>query len=461
MRIDRGSFLYGQALPVIIAVAMVTSVVGILGLGIVDIGDDVDAGGAEGIQTSAAGAPFGVHLSFLEDTRTTLTAQWFTHGNEDPGTVIEWGPAPDQLVHSAEGFVEEIPDDDTLAHTATMTDLTPGQTVYYRVGGDSGFTPVWETEAAPAEGEPWRFVLYGDQGIRGFAPDLHDFILAEDPLPDLLMIAGDLSYAEEDPDEWDIWYEQNEELFARVPQMSAIGNHGGEGPLGTAPWKARVAFPHEEFFYSFDFMNMHVLVLQSEIPDARSDGIFEDMVMFAEEDLEDAAERKAAGEIDFIAVQQHHPMYSNHESFGRQWNAEMFSWQEQQVQRHDVDLLLTGHNHMYERSYPIVASVPTTTETHSYEDPEGVIQIISGGGGRSLYDFQHPDDFWPHTVEWARRYHYTVFDVDGTSIHSEAWTTGFVPGEQLDSWDLTVTPGGSTADAVTEAVTEAVRAGLP
>ena len=79
-----------------------------------------------------------------------------------------------------------------------------------------------------------------------------------------------------------------------------------------------------------------------------------------------------------------------------------------------VDLVLQGHNHNYQRSYPItynnnnnnndnkiininndISSKPTITSanTSTYNNPTGEIYVTAGTGGESLYDFKNKADF--------------------------------------------------------------------
>ena len=56
-----------------------------------------------------------------------------------------------------------------------------------------------------------------------------------------------------------------------------------------------------------------------------------------------------------------------------------------------MDLVLQGHNHNYERTYPIVFNstdlsnpIETSTNTTTYTDPDGKIFVTVGTGERVL-----------------------------------------------------------------------------
>jgi hypothetical protein len=71
-------------------------------------------------------------------------------------------------------------------------------------------------------------------------------------------------------------------------------------------------------------------------------------------------------------------------------------------EENDVDLVLQGHIHNYERSVPIVfndddsdSPIPTGTNGSTYVDPEGQIFATVGTGGHSIHEFRGMN---PHIV---------------------------------------------------------------
>ena len=49
--------------------------------------------------------------------------------------------------------------------------------------------------------------------------------------------------------------------------------------------------------------------------------------------------------------------------------------------------MLAGHNHNYERSYPLAGGLVAQKGSGPYKKGNGVVFVISGGGGRSLRRF--------------------------------------------------------------------------
>lgn len=402
-------------------------------------------------ETTTDPLPRGIHLSWTDDPYTTLTVQWFTDGPIDPGSTVEWGSSATELTNNATGVTEKTlgaesdndPSVDTiLVHTATMTGLTAGQPVFYRVGGPGAWSDVIETKGVPAEGESFRIVTFGDQDVTPGTSDIvnQDVINAG---PDLVVILGDIPYADDHDDQhkWDIWYDMVEPYASRIPVMMTPGNHETvdweDGSENATAYAKRVAMPGNEFFFTWEYNGLFFLSIPSHPTQWDNDVSRAEMISFADEALEDAKERKEAGELDHVIVYQHHQMVSNHESSNRQFNRDLLTWEEPLLQQHEVDMLWNGHNHFYERTYPMVASIPTSFDRTGYQDETGYIELTSGGAGRSLYNFQHPDDFYLFNADWARQYHYVTVDVNGPTMTFNAIGSVLQPDVVLDTFTVT------------------------
>ena len=111
-------------------------------------------------------------------------------------------------------------------------------------------------------------------------------------------------------------------------------------------------------------------------------------------------------DIKWIVVYFHHPMYvspSKHssDSLLRDTYHPLFD-------QYGVDLVLQGHNHNYQRSYPLayknnnnnnnnndISSNPiiTSAYTNTYNNPIGEIYVTAGTAGRALHDLGSKADF--------------------------------------------------------------------
>ena len=64
--------------------------------------------------------------------------------------------------------------------------------------------------------------------------------------------------------------------------------------------------------------------------------------------------------------------------------------------QYQVDLVVNGHNHIYERTDPIKAGAPTTNApigTTITPASQGTTYVTAGGAGKSLYTFASADTY--------------------------------------------------------------------
>src|SRR5204862_4503071 len=75
-----------------------------------------------------------------------------------------------------------------------------------------------------------------------------------------------------------------------------------------------------------------------------------------------------------------------------------------------VDVVFNGHDHDYERTFPMVGTTPTDTAMEpDYVSPAGPVFVVSGGGGNDLYT----SGTSVFTAKSESVHHVTVVDVAG------------------------------------------------
>ncbi|MCX3291605.1 metallophosphoesterase family protein [Streptomyces sp. NEAU-H22] len=366
--------------------------------------------------------PFGRHLAFGADPRTQMRISW-----QVPLAVrkpyVRVGLRPDDLGRKVEAELRDLrtPElkgiraavDQYYLHAA-LDGLRPDTTYYYGVGHE-GFDPasprhrstVTSFRTAPAS-PPERFVFtaFGDQGV-GDEAALNDRTLLRRK-PAFHLHAGDICYADPtgkgkesdvfDASQWDRFLKQTEPVARSVPWMVTTGNHDMEAwysPDGYGGQLARFSLPDSGFdartapgVYAFTYGNVGVVALDAndvsyEIP--ANLGYTEGrQTRWLDGKL---GELRSSKEVDFIVVFFHHCAYSTstHASDGgvrAEW-LPLFA-------RHEVDLVINGHNHVYERTDAIRnGAVGRPVPVGGTTDPrrDGIVYVTAGGGGKELYGF--------------------------------------------------------------------------
>lgn len=294
-------------------------------------------------------------------------------------------------------------------HVVRLEGLVAGARYVYRILLDG--TPASEGhafETAPADpAAPFRFVVFGDTGS-GSANQAAVALRTLTAAPDLVLISGDVVYDSGASSELDPHYfVPFAGLIDHIPFYPALGNHDvisakGSSLLGAVYLPVNDTDGTEQFF-SFDYANAHFAAVNS------SASLTPGSLQWSWLDS-DLGRSQARWKIVYF----HHPPYSSSShgsSFGiRQSLTPLFD-------KHHVDLVFSGHDHDYERTFPMLREqVAGVDEEPSYSDPPGTIFVVTGGGGRSLY----PNGKSYFTAFSASAYHITQVDIEASSLHLEA-----------------------------------------
>jgi hypothetical protein len=198
-----------------------------------------------------------------------------------------------------------------------------------------------------------------------------------DKNPELIVGLGDYPYE----DTADCWFE----IVKPIDDIMKIA-FGNEDLQGSILTDLMEHFNLTNQYYSFDYQNVHFTVMDDYIPDE----IGSEQYIFVQNDLAQAA---SDPNIDWIIAVHHRNAYSSTANsvisgaFG-QWKEAYHPLFEQ----YNVDLVLQGHHHSYQRSYPIKYNVDTSRNpiitdenTNNYTNPEGQIFLTVGTGGAGLH----------------------------------------------------------------------------
>jgi hypothetical protein len=270
---------------------------------------------------------------------------------------------------------------------------------------DAELSPISSFVAAPVGPAAFTFTAFGDEAVSAPAVRILDQIRTIGPAFHLL--AGDICYADSvgsgqqsdafNPAVWDQWLSMIEPVAASTPWMCATGNHDmepGYGSHGYAGYLNRFPVPATgapgcPTTHTFQYGNVAVIALDAndvsyEIPHnlGYSGGAqttwLEDML---------TRYRAPGSGIDFIVVYYHHCAYSTSAKHGS--DAGLRKHWVPLLERFDVDLVINGHAHQYERAYPVRAGQitvkPAAGDTINSR-VSGPTHITAGGGGAPASD---------------------------------------------------------------------------
>lgn len=333
-------------------------------------------------------------------------------------------------------------------HVLALSDLLADTRYYYeiRVGGER-LTPEGEcwfqTAPAPNARRPFRFLAWGDSGT-GNASQFEVAARMEEVFPtaSFALGLGDLVYPNGEAENYDPrFFTPYQKLFRTTAIWPTMGNHDA-ATSGGAPYYEAFHLPTDsgapgspsgtELYYSFDYGMAHFVCLDSQIS---NHAVGSAMYRWLEDDLEHA---NAQGKR-WLVVFMHHPPYSRgtHNSDAESYLVELREALVPLFEAQGVDLVLTGHSHVYERSYLVKDDAILQGHASSYTkygSPDGTIYLVNGCGGASgSGSLDHP----LMAVSRGNVEGTNVFDVDHDSIRG--W---FIEndGSTTDLFTLSKTP---------------------
>ena len=389
-----------------------------------------------------------------------------------------------------------------LIFNSTLSNLEPGKKFEYRLIKNG--EPVFQSEAiAPKTAtQAYRFVAFADVGA-GTAEQKQMAKRAWLSKPDLVVVPGDIVYehglmTEYDKNFWPIYNAdtmtgEGVPMMRQVPMFTVPGNHDTDnrdlnrfpdglayyffwdqplnGPLGEegGPIVPRLlanetnrsnfveaagdAYPRMAN-YSFDYGNTHWTVLDSN-----------PYVDWTNKELQDWVAKDLANSKNatWHIVTFHHPgFHSSNEHLEQQHMRLLASI----FEAGKVDLVLNGHLHNYQRTYPMTFksnkgrngtlliggkdgtvirgrvvngrwTLDKRFDGETNTRPQGVIYVVTGAGGKELYDVDQHDatDSWqPFTKKFVSNVHsLTIVDVNEKSLKIQQVTA---EGRSVDSFTI-------------------------
>jgi predicted phosphodiesterase len=358
-----------------------------------------------------------------------------------------------------------------------LTGLAPGALFDYRVSKDGASVFAARARARRAATEPHRFVAVGDTGAGNDAERkiVYQMSLAK---PDFIFVTGDIVYERGRSSEYqkNFFPVYNAEtaspatgapLLRSTLTLAAPGNHDtGYRNLGKYPdglayfmyWSqplngpalaagaantptllgpgarqpaflaaSGAAYPRMANF-SFDYGGAHWTVLDSNPYVNWSDPALAAWV---------AADLAAAKDAKWRFVSFHHPPFS---SAQRHSEAQQMRVLSPVFEKGKVDIVWNGHVHNYQRSYPLRFTVTRgkdgvirdpdgrvdgdfaidkTFDGKTQTKPNGIIYVVTGGGGAGLYDTgieNAPKTWLPFTAKYVGAHSFTVVDVEDSRL---------------------------------------------
>ena len=359
--------------------------------------------------------------------------------------------------------LEQVVTEDSAVsdHHVRLQNLKPATRYYYQVHHND--TPVHAGNSywfftAPETGvtEPVRIWITGDQGLANENQALmRDAMVTwtnlhgrnNRPNIDLWITTGDNAYRSGSVAQFkQHFFTPFEPILRNVPVWPAYGNHDARRwsffRLFNFPTQGEAGgvASGTEKYYSFDYGNVHIVMLDSQSSDM---SIGAPMLAWLKKDL-------ASTRQSWLIAIMHHPPYSSgshhsdnpHDSAGR-----MLMIRENVLpllEQHGVDMVISGHSHGYERSFFMLCNYMDSSQFNTryiqdrvgYEVQEkltyrkkaaereslsGTIYMVVGSSARAdEADYNHP--VMPVSLKSVGS---TVLDITGDKLTANFLTSEF------------------------------------
>jgi chitodextrinase len=225
------------------------------------------------------------------------------------------------------------------------------------------FTPTNGT--TPAAGQPFTLVAAGD-GADGATNSGNVTNLISSWNPNLFLYVGDV-YEKGTATEFYNWYGQASTFYGRFKPITdpVVGNHEYENGVAPGYFDYWNNVPN---YYSYDAAGWHFIALNSNCSLLQNCAAGQAQYNWL---LNDLNTHNNACTIAYF----HHPVYNvGPEGYATSMN-DIWALMAQ----HGVDIVLTGHDHDYQRWVPLNGSgVPSST---------GITEFVTGSGGHGIQQF--------------------------------------------------------------------------
>ena len=390
--------------------------------------------------------PIEISLSYPDNSGTSMRLKWITMYNLGDGQLPlvqyrkkespEWentvlGTSTTYNVGEGgwNGFIHEV---------NLYGLLSPATEYEYRVGDNRDeslavFSDIRTFTTAPPVGDTSKqtIAVYGDMGTvvpLGFK--VTEQLLDEEAKSgidfDYIVHVGDISYAglgggEELAVVWDVYQSQMEPLASYKPYMVTVGNH--ESFYNYTAFTHRYNMNNKaneatgnkgngNFWYSFERSNVHWLQISTEHDCSPGSPQYN----FVKKDLSQVDKSKTP----WLLVTAHRPFLgsSTRSEDDHKPNGKYLTCWEDLFLQYKVDIVLHGHMHCYERSYPFAVNqtcVPSSA-TKEYEDLQCPIYITQGTSGAMVaekLEKEKPN----YLVKRAERYGYGLLTIEDKKLN--------------------------------------------
>ncbi|CAI4222936.1 unnamed protein product [Auanema sp. JU1783] len=375
----------------------------------------------------ATPVPEQVHLSFRGDF-SNMAVSWITF--EDDTTVVSYGESSNNLNKVAKGTQEvwEFEGITRYVHRALMTNLKESTRYYYQIKNRS-----FNFKTLAANPQSHKVCIFGDLGFYHGNSTQSIIQNGLNGKFDFVIHVGDISYDlhTNKGQNGDNYMNQLEPLISTMPYMVIAGNHEDDGK-NFSHYQKRFWMPDNGYqdnqFYSFQIGPVQYVGVSTEnYGSFNYYGMEPVLTQYSWLQNEFQNANKNRENTPWLIIFQHRPFYCSNDN-----SAECKSFENRLVRegwldmpgleglflQSGVDLGFYGHEHAYERNWPIANKEYWAGDQYLHNSP-APIYVLTGSAGCHTPNatFGNP---WPWSAARNNDYGWSIMTVaNNTHIHVE------------------------------------------
>ncbi|HJE18866.1 MAG TPA: metallophosphoesterase family protein [Aliicoccus persicus] len=332
------------------------------------------------------------------------------------------------------------------AYKATAEDLTPNTVYHYAVGNVDGEISEEATFTTAAEdSEDFTFIHYTDtQNAFSSEHQRSEAEYSRSTVQSMLdnedaqeakfaLLSGDIVNDDWNDTEWDLTLNALLPLNNAMPHLFVTGNHDNHNFIDHINTDNEVDGMTSGVAYTSRYNGAQFIVLNTEQDNESDDefapAILENQLEWFEAQLQEAQEARENGEIDWVFVTYHRPLFSSSYHSLEDENVQLVRDDLMALlDEYDVDMVFNGHDHNLTVTNALVhnpdafgnAEVATQGETDgdttTFASPEGTVFFIPNTAGTKTYDaiYKNQDFEWILEEEDINETYEELFDYEFT-----------------------------------------------
>ncbi|AFK85480.1 MULTISPECIES: fibronectin type III domain-containing protein [Thermoanaerobacterium] len=405
---------------------------------------------ADSNSTGATSLPDHITLTWTQDPTTTQTITWRTDTTVNLGQV-QYGKDPSlKDAKIVDATVQKFSSDlgDMNIHSATMTNLDPGTTYYYRVGYGNNLNSIYSFTTEAKDTNSFKFLIFGDSQS-GIATDpqygpwkatIHN-AYSTNKDSKFFVNVGDLVEIGQLYTHWNNWFDAAKGVIDAIPEMPVEGNHETYQSSNYDSGKPKdfvSQFPVPQNgpdslkgqVYSFDYGNAHIVMLDSQEDEEEtvSGDILEAQKAWLDKDL------KSTNKTWKIVFFHKTPYYNKATRSNEQIKAAF----QPIFDKYHIDVVFNGHDHGYSRTYPI------KNDQYVKNPADGTVYVVTGRSGNKYYPDLSQKVWDAFFYDPQDQPNYIVATINGNTLTIKAVKQDGTP---IDTYSITKNPDGTETDS--------------